>query len=119
MKLLFALSLFVFCWTVPVYAEETAADDEVMSYAEKRRQAKLSRLNDAQIFEQQMLERRAKKAKRKKTKRISGTSRSSRSSSAVVSTSSSNKNSSRRTSSKKRGTGSSGVPSLASGMFVK
>ncbi len=116
MKLLFALSLFVFCWTVPVYAEETAADDEVMSYAEKRRQAKLSRLNDAQIFEQQMLERRAKKAKRKKTKRISGTSRSS---GAVVSTSSSNKNSSRRTSSKKRGTGSSGVPSLASGMFVK
>ena len=116
MKLLFTLSLFVFCWTVPVYAEETAADDEVMSYAEKRRQAKLSRLNDAQIFEQQMLERRAKKAKRKKTKRISGTSRSS---GAVVSTSSSNKNSSRRTSSKKRGTGSSGVPSLASGMFVK
>lgn len=116
MKFLFVLSFLIFCWTVPAYAEEADTDNEIMSYTERRRKAKLSRLNDAQIFEQQMLERRAQNAKRKKTKRISG---SSRSSGALASSSSSGKKSSRRTSSKKGLSGSSGVPSVASGMFVK
>ena len=116
MKFLFVLSFLIFCWTVPAYAEEADTDNEIMSYTERRRKAKLSRLNDAQIFEQQMLERRAQNAKRKKTKRISG---SSRSSGALASSSSSGKKSSRRTSSQKGLSGSSGVPSVASGMFVK
>lgn len=119
MKFLFVLSFLIFCWTVPAYAEEADTDNEIMSYTERRRKAKLSRLNDAQIFEQQMLERRAQNAKRKKTKRISGSSGSSRSSGALASSSSSGKKSSRRTSSKKGLSGSSGVPSVASGMFVK
>ncbi len=110
MRMLTVLIFLCAFFVMPVYAEDVTETDEdvVLSSAERKRQAKLSNMNDAQIFEQQMLERRAQNSKRKKTKKISGTYKSS-----------SSKKVSQTKSSQKSSSSSSGVPSLASGMFIK
>ncbi len=94
------------CFSAPAFAAADV-DDAVLARLEARKKARNQQLNDAQIFEKEMLERRDQyqKAKKKRTKRISGSSSSRKSS----------PSSGRRSS----GGRSSGLPSLSSGMFVK
>lgn len=94
----FFLAFFV---STAAFAQDKTEND--VSAASGRQEVK-QELNEAQIFEKQMLARRDAKMKRGRTKRLSGNRSGSRS---------------RRAGSSSGGSSSGGGFSLSSGMFVK
>ncbi len=113
-RLIFCL-LAAYFIVLPAYAgigeNEENPVEEALDYARKQRFEGYSqqKLNDAQLLEKQMLERKHR-ASRKKTKKISGSKQG------RVYAKSKNSNTSKKSSG---GLSKSGLTSLSSGMFVK
>lgn len=96
----FFLAFFV---STAAFAQDKTEDDVSAASVSGRQEVK-QELNEAQIFEKQMLARRDAKMKRGRTKRLSGNRSGGRS---------------RRAGSSSGGSSSGGGFSLSSGMFVK
>lgn len=124
--------IVLFSLNISAASESLAVEDEAPAYEESYRDTlpykwhrrgnkvtneKKTELNDAQIFEQQMLERKRQNYKpRATTKKVSGRAKS------TGSQSSTKKSASSSSSSRSNGTpsgASRGLPSLGTGMFVK